>query len=320
MDGKQKLSLTFAFYQGDQLVRRESIAQDIIKVGKDPKSHLRVDDELAGRMHAVIEMQDDVTLIDLGSESGTLVNGARVNKCKLNQGDQLQIGSTLIVLERIEVAVAAAAGLGTVPAATTVPFAQASNPFAVQAPGASNPFAAGTPLPAVSNPFAAAPMPSIPNPFASNPFAAQAPSHTPHAHGHAHGAGANAAEGSYEYQIVKGGMPVRSDEVETAASAIEVRVLWGRNLLHIAHLSPVRSFYVGESAGKGNTVDYTIPQAKLGASRIAIVEAAGGSAVAVVPPNAGGWVEAGNNQGRTPLQQAAQGGRVALNSGTSVRI
>lgn len=320
MDGKQKLSLTFAFYQGDQLVRRESIAQDIIKVGKDPKSHLRVDDELAGRMHAVIEMQDDVTLIDLGSESGTLVNGARVNKCKLNQGDQLQIGSTLIVLERIEVAVAAAAGLGTVPAAGTVPFAQSSNPFAVQAPAASNPFAAGTPLPAVSNPFAAAPMPSIPNPFASNPFAAQAPSHTPHAHGHAHGAGANAAEGSYEYQIVKGGMPVRSDEVETAASAIEVRVLWGRNLLHIAHLSPVRSFYVGESAGKGNTVDYTIPQAKLGASRIAIVEAAGGMAVAVVPPNAGGWVEAGNNQGRTPLQQAAQGGRVALNSGTSVRI
>jgi hypothetical protein len=332
MEAKQKLALTFAFYQGEQLVRRESLAQDIIKVGKDPKSHLRVDDELAGRMHAVIEMQDEVTLIDLGSESGTVVNGARVNKCKLNAGDQIQIGSTLIVLERIDVVAAEAAA----------PVAQASNPFGGQAPAApfggqapaaSNPFAAS---PAASNPFAVAaapaavsnpfavPAPAIPNPFASNPFAASPAAHSSASHGagarHGHGVGTSASEGSYEYQLVKGGMPVRSDEVETAATAIEVRVLWGRNLLHVAHLSPVRSFYVGESAGKGNPVDYILPQEKLGASRVAIVEAAGGSAVAVVPAGAGGWVEAGANQPKVPLQQAAQGGRVALNSGTNVRI
>ena len=89
MDGKKKLALTFAFYEGDTLVRRETVAQDIVKVGKDPKSHLRVDDEAASRMHAVIEVQDDVTLIDLGNEAGTMVNGARVNKCKLNPGDQI---------------------------------------------------------------------------------------------------------------------------------------------------------------------------------------------------------------------------------------
>ena len=54
--GKAKVALTFALYQGDQLVRRDTIAQDIVKVGKDPRSHLRVDDELASRMHAVIEV------------------------------------------------------------------------------------------------------------------------------------------------------------------------------------------------------------------------------------------------------------------------
>ena len=66
MDGKKKLALTFAFYEGDTLVRRETVAQDIVKVGKDPKSHLRVDDEQASRMHAVIEVAatDDVTLIE----------------------------------------------------------------------------------------------------------------------------------------------------------------------------------------------------------------------------------------------------------------
>src|SRR5271170_2106006 len=113
--GKAKVALTFALYQGDALVRRDTIVQDIVKVGKDPRSHLRVDDELASRMHAVIEVASpgDITLIDLGNEPGTLVNGQRVNKCKIRPGDQIQIGSTLIQLENAE---AAAATAGTTPA------------------------------------------------------------------------------------------------------------------------------------------------------------------------------------------------------------
>src|SRR5882724_13012689 len=110
MQGKAKVSLTFGLYEGGQLVRRETIAQDIVKVGKDPKSHLRVDDELASRMHAVIEVAspEDITLIDLGNEPGTIVNGARINKCKIQPGDQIQIGNTLIMLERADVAVVSA--------------------------------------------------------------------------------------------------------------------------------------------------------------------------------------------------------------------
>src|SRR5215467_1856505 len=106
-----KLALTFALYQGGQLLRKETIAQDIVKVGKDPRSHLRVDDELASRMHAVIEVAgpDDITLIDLGNEPGTMVNGQRVNKCKIHVGDQIQVGHTTIVLESAEPAGAEAA-------------------------------------------------------------------------------------------------------------------------------------------------------------------------------------------------------------------
>src|SRR5580704_13745451 len=159
--GKAKVALTFALYQGDQLVRRDTIAQDIVKVGKDPRSHLRVDDDLASRMHAVIEVASpaDITLIDLGNEPGTLVNGQRVNKCKVRPGDQIQIGSTLIVLETAEPAGAQAAA----PAAPVAAAAPA-NPFA-----GANPFAAA-PV-AGANPFAAAPA-SPANPFATaNPFA-----------------------------------------------------------------------------------------------------------------------------------------------------
>jgi hypothetical protein len=35
-----KAVLTFALYQSDQLIRRETLSHDIIKVGKDPKSQL----------------------------------------------------------------------------------------------------------------------------------------------------------------------------------------------------------------------------------------------------------------------------------------
>src|SRR6476620_917537 len=110
MEGKAKVALTFALYQGDALVRRETVAQDIVKVGKDPRSHLRVEDELASRMHAVIEVASpaDITLIDLGNEPGTMVNGQRVNKCKIRPGDQIQIGSTMIHLENAELAGAGA--------------------------------------------------------------------------------------------------------------------------------------------------------------------------------------------------------------------
>src|SRR5277367_5670168 len=132
--GKAKVALTFALYQGDQLVRRDTIAQDIVKVGKDPRSHLRVDDDLASRMHAVIEVASptDITLIDLGNEPGTLVNGQRVNKCKIRPGDQVQIGSTLIVLETAEVAPAApiAAAPSSVPAPPAPAFQPPPAPMA----------------------------------------------------------------------------------------------------------------------------------------------------------------------------------------------
>src|SRR6185436_14129905 len=118
MEGKAKVSLTFALYQGEQLVRRDTIAQDIVKVGKDPRSHLRVDDDLASRMHAVIEVAgpSDITLIDLGNEPGTMVNGQRVNKCKIRPGDQVQIGSKMIHLEGAEEAAAVIAPRSAPPA------------------------------------------------------------------------------------------------------------------------------------------------------------------------------------------------------------
>src|SRR4051794_22341414 len=130
MEAKAKVALTFALYQGDTLVRRDTIAQDIVKVGKDPRSHLRVDDDLASRMHAVIEVAgpNDITLIDLGNEPGTMVNGQRVNKCKVRPGDQIQIGSTMIHLESAELAGGATAAMPAPPTPPAAPAVRVNTP------------------------------------------------------------------------------------------------------------------------------------------------------------------------------------------------
>src|SRR3954464_12030261 len=99
-----KAVVTFATYQGGQLVSRDSVTHDIVKVGRDPKSHLRVEDPAASRMHAVIEVASpsEITLIDLGNDPGTYVNGERINKCRLRVGDRIDIGSTQLILENVE--------------------------------------------------------------------------------------------------------------------------------------------------------------------------------------------------------------------------
>src|SRR5688500_2162296 len=126
-----KAVLSFELYRGDALLRRETVTQDIVKVGKDPKSHLRVDDEMASRMHAVIEVAgaEDVPLIDLGNVPGTMVNGARVNKCKLHVGDLIQVGETAIVLESSE---PAGAEVQAAPPPPSVPMGTAPMPQRVQ--------------------------------------------------------------------------------------------------------------------------------------------------------------------------------------------
>jgi hypothetical protein len=274
-----KAVLTFALYQGDALQRREMVTQDIVKVGKDPKSHLRVDDEQASRMHAVIEVAgpEDVTLIDLGNEPGTMVNGARVNKCKLHVGDQIQVGDTKIVLESAEAAAVEAQPMPVAPPmAGHPPPMQPHVPPAFQS--APNPFAAA----AATSPMAAAGNPL--NPFAAGAAAA--------ARTDAMRVPDNAPPGSYTYTMVKSGPDVSPDEVELAhIPAVEVMILWGTNVLHVSHLSPPRNFYVGEEQAKNFGCDFFIPSERLGTTRMPIVVGDRASLAVVLPAGATGSVE-----------------------------
>lgn len=94
--------------QDGEVVRSEELDQDVIKVGKLSSSHLRLEDANVSRIHAVIERSPsgDFSVIDLGSATGTYVNGEKVTKSEIASGDELRFGDTLI---RIEIGGAAAA-------------------------------------------------------------------------------------------------------------------------------------------------------------------------------------------------------------------
>ena len=109
-----KLSLSFRIFKNGQLIREEQLSQGVIKIGKVPSAHLRIDDEACSRMHAIIEVTgSEVSVIDLGSTGGTFVNGQTVNKAKLQSGDTLRVGDS-----HIELAIGETA---TAPVVTVVP-------------------------------------------------------------------------------------------------------------------------------------------------------------------------------------------------------
>ena len=125
------------------------------------------------------------------------------------------------------------------------------------------------------NPFL--PLPEV---FAKNPFASAVdPAEVPE----------NAPEGSYTYALVQSAPSVPAEECEVEAAAVEIVIRWGATTLHVAHLTPPRSFFVGEAASKDAAVDYSLPADKIGMDRFAVVrKAADGSARVVIPAGAKG--------------------------------
>src|SRR3954467_7306427 len=148
-----KVPLTFRIFKGDQFLREEKLSLSVIKLGKVPSAHLKLDDETVSRMHAIIEVNGpgDVSIIDLGSTKGTFVNGQKVNKAKLQSGDTIVVGET-----RIELAIGVAGEEDEEPTKAAAPAMQdiiASTPRPAAPPMAAT-------MPAMSAPPPRAPAPA----------------------------------------------------------------------------------------------------------------------------------------------------------------
>lgn len=113
----------------------------------------------------------------------------------------------------------------------------------------------------------------------------------------------NGSVGQTSYVMTRRGPEMDPAEFELPdATTVEVMILWGDNVLHVAHLTPPRSFYVGEEEGKNIKCDYFLPQDKLGAARAPVVLFDANEGVSlVVLPNATGYVEI-PGQGRRSLE------------------
>ncbi|WP_044239644.1 AgmX/PglI C-terminal domain-containing protein [Chondromyces apiculatus] len=177
----------------------------------------------------------------------------------------------------------------------------------------SNPFLA-------ASPFAGSQFAS--SPFASSPFVAQAEASME--------VPADAPEGTYTYALVKSAPDVPASEVEVSAPAVEISIRWGASVLHVAHLSPPRSFYVGEAAGKDAT-DFSLPAERLGgAARAPLALVEGGVVYAVILPGATGSVTIAGEKvslaqriasgEATPCADVMGAYRIALPLGAQARV
>jgi hypothetical protein len=276
-----KPSLTFAVYRGETFVFRQTVAQDIVKIGRDPRSHVPLECDLASRMHAVIEVTSpsDVTLIDLGNEPGTTVNGERIAKRRLVAGDAIGIGSQTLKLERIESPLAARAKRETERPADDGRGRDEKAPVLV---------ASAVPAPIFS-------ALSTQNPFFAAAAAATAPTF------------ATTVRGA-NYTMVKSGPDVSPEEVELFhVAAVEVKVMWGGNVLQLDQLSPPRSWSAGDSG------DFLVDADTIGTDRLPVVVSNGASVRVVVPEGASGTLEI-PGQAPVALSELVASGRASRSS------
>ncbi len=220
-----KVPLSFRIFKGDQLVREERLTLSVIKLGKVPSAHLKLDDETVSRMHAIIEVNGpgDVSIIDLGSTKGTFVNGQKVNKAKLMSGDTILVGET-----RIELSIGAEEAADVAPVAAPAAFAPPPPAFAP--PAAAAAYEAPRPASPSGSPFGAPVAPSYaapaPSPAFAPAFAAPAapPVRAPQAMPAPYAAAAPMFQG--------GGMDI---DDAGGSGAVEVAAMLGDSVVKVQH-------------------------------------------------------------------------------------
>ncbi len=89
---------TLRVLQGPDKGRVYHTPREAVTIGRTSE-HVPLTDHGSSRRHAELRPADDAwTIIDLGSSNGTYVNGQRlVTRIELKEGDQIKIGSTLLV-------------------------------------------------------------------------------------------------------------------------------------------------------------------------------------------------------------------------------
>ncbi|MHA6513137.1 FhaA domain-containing protein [Tessaracoccus sp. Z1128] len=83
-------------------VRHPLVAPGLL-IGRGAEADLRLNDPGVSRRHAMITVSGDpdhpvVTVEDLGSTNGVLVNGSRVTKTRVGEGARIEVGNTRMLI------------------------------------------------------------------------------------------------------------------------------------------------------------------------------------------------------------------------------
>ncbi|MBN2191961.1 MAG: AgmX/PglI C-terminal domain-containing protein [Polyangiaceae bacterium] len=131
------------------------------------------------------------------------------------------------------------------------------------------------------------PVLDLDNPFAAAVTAASEPV----------GVTADAPEGASTYAMIRRSSPPSPEEVElVGVPAVEVMILWGQNVLHVAHLPAGAVFHVGEERRVGTSLDFLLPAERIGTTLLPVVLASARGPVVVIPAAATGVLERGGKR------------------------
>ena len=311
------MQIKFEIFKGGMLVKEEILGQEVIKVGRNPGSHLLINDEDVSGTHAVIEVggPGQIFINDLGGITGTLVNGQPVGRSALNSGDTISFGSVdlrVIFIEAQQVAAPPAMNFASTQLGQAPVYPQAATPSQMPVMPSAMPSHA----PAMAQPISSVPsmtqpavpmmpqvqqqmgMPQQPMMSASVPMATAPVSQAP-----------------MGFQVAAVDLSTVED---VSRQATEVVVLWNGSVLTVNHYKPDEkkpcNFYIGEDP----SCDFPIPAEALnGQTKVPLViNHLGGAATVTILPNVQGDVtyEDGN---RVSVHELASSGQVAPSSDIS---
>ena len=91
--------VTLLLIQGADQGQRFEFSQDEVTIGRGATNDIRLHDTESSRRHAFLRYTEDEgwRVIDEGSSNGTFVNGSLTRKRTLRDGDQIQIGRSILV-------------------------------------------------------------------------------------------------------------------------------------------------------------------------------------------------------------------------------
>lgn len=218
---------------------------DTVLIGSGPSAVLKIEDAEVSSIHAVIKAGPDgsLTIVDLGSDAGTSVNGAAVNEpVQLKSGDHIGLGRVKLVLSAPEAPKAEAAPPAALPPTDDL----VAPPAEVSLPVAAAPApAAPAPAPTISK--AAPPPPSSAAPAVDRKgqHDVKTESSEPKNGKTAHPI---TAQGDLDLAVLKTPLD-ESNQPTMQQHSLEISVLWGGAIVDTVQVREPRAITLGPMRG-----------------------------------------------------------------------